>query len=131
MAARLQRPVSFRFHPSFIRGGRQATIAAEERVELRVLGPVEVVGDGGSAPRVAAKQRRLLTALAAEPGKAVTADALIEALWGEVAPRTAGKVLHVYVSRLRKVLPDGIAIQTEADGYWLEIEEASLDAARF
>jgi predicted ATPase/DNA-binding SARP family transcriptional activator len=37
----------------------------------------------------------------------------------------------VYVSQLRKALPDGLAIVTLSAGYALDLAEASLDAARF
>ena len=100
-------------------------------MEVRVLGPPDVVGDDGSVLVLAAKQRRLLAALTADPGKSRTVDALIDALWPERPPGEAAKVLQVYVSRLRKVLPDGIRIRTDTSGYTLEFEKDALDAARF
>jgi predicted ATPase/DNA-binding SARP family transcriptional activator len=80
---------------------------------------------------LAAKQRRLLAALAADPGKTRTVDDLIDALWPKRQPSEAAKALQVYVSRLRKALPEGIRIRTDTSGYTLELEQDTLDAARF
>jgi predicted ATPase/DNA-binding SARP family transcriptional activator len=100
-------------------------------VEVRVLGSPDVVDDDGSVLVLAAKQRRLLAALAADPSKTRTVDTLIDALWPERPPAAAAKALQVYVSRLRKELPRGIRIRTDASGYTLELERDALDAARF
>ena len=99
-------------------------------MEVRVLGPVELVGADGPV-RLAAMPRRLLAALVADPGKTRTVDVLIEALWGERPPRDAGKVLQLYVSRLRKALPQGARMRTDSSGYALELDEEVLDARRF
>jgi predicted ATPase/DNA-binding SARP family transcriptional activator len=99
-------------------------------VELRVLGPVELVGDDGPVP-LPAKQRRLLAALAIHAGTARSADLLIDAIWGSVAPPSAVGLLQVYVSQLRKALPSPVRIGTRGGGYVLELPEGALDAARF
>ena len=99
--------------------------------ELRVLGPLEIVGDEGVAALGAAKQRRLLAALAIAGGRARTIDGLVEAVWGDAPPASAKKLLQVYVSQLRKALPDGLAVVTLADGYALTTNGAVVDATRF
>jgi predicted ATPase/DNA-binding SARP family transcriptional activator len=99
-------------------------------VEIRVLGPVEVVGTEGPV-RIAAMPRRLLAALALHPGKTHAFHVLSEALWGERPPRDAAKTLQLYVSRLRRALPEGARIRTDGMGYALELDEEVLDAARF
>ena len=99
-------------------------------MEVRVLGPVEVVDSDGPV-RLASMPRRLLAALVAEPGKIRTVDVLIEALWRERPPRDTAKALQLYVSRLRKALPEGARIRTASSGYALELDEEVLDAARF
>lgn len=98
--------------------------------ELRVLGPVEVVGRAGPAA-LTSKHRRLLAALVVSGGRANGADELVDALWDETPPASARKLLQVYVSQLRKALPDGVAVVTRPAGYALELDGASLDAARF
>ena len=100
-------------------------------MEIRVLGPLEVVTDDGAVVQLAGKQRRLLAALTIGAGEVCSRDSLIEAVWDQVPPGSAGKVLQVYVSRLRKSLPKAIRIRTDESGYALELDRDSLDAARF
>ena len=73
-----------------------------------VLGPLEVVADGGdSLPIAGAKERTVLAFLLARGGRVVSVDDLIEELWGEHPPRTAEKTVGSYVSRLRRTLRPG------------------------
>ena len=98
--------------------------------EVRVLGPVEVVGGNGPI-RLPAKQTRLLAALVVADGHARGIDELVEATWAGVAPTSARKLVQVYVSQLRKALPPAIAITTVDGGYSLVLEPGVLDAERF
>ena len=98
---------------------------------LRVLGPLEIAGGEGPIALPANKPRVLLAALAIERGRPHDADALIDALWGEDPPASAGKLLQVYVSQLRKVLPPGMRIATEPAGYVLQVHREDVDAERF
>jgi DNA-binding SARP family transcriptional activator len=100
-------------------------------VEVRVLGPVELVAQDGPVPLGALKLRRLLSALVVHAGEARSADLLIDAVWGPSPPASAAKLLQTYVSRLRKALPAPARIRTHGSGYALELEDESLDAARF
>jgi predicted ATPase/DNA-binding SARP family transcriptional activator len=99
-------------------------------LELRVLGPLELVIDNGPVP-LPAKQRRLLAALLIRVGEARSADVLIDSVWGEAPPASASGLLQVYVSQLRKALPAPARIATFGSGYALVLDEASLDAAEF
>ena len=98
---------------------------------LRVLGSLEVAGSDGPVALGAAKPRALLAALAINRGSICTADALIDALWGDTPPASAAKLLQVYVSQLRRVLPPGIRIVTGTAGYRLELDASEVDAVRF
>ena len=100
-------------------------------MEIRVLGPVEIVADDGSRLPVAKQPRRLLAALIAQAGRTASSDYLIEALWGESPPPSAEKLLQVYVSQLRKAVPDQAWIQTQGSGYRIERGEAPIDADQF
>jgi predicted ATPase/DNA-binding SARP family transcriptional activator len=100
-------------------------------VEVRVLGPVELVAQDGPVPLGALKLRRLLSALVVHAGEARSADLLIDAVWGPTPPASAAKLLQTYVSQLRKALPAPARIRTHGSGYALELEDESLDAARF
>lgn len=80
-------------------------------VRIRLLGPVgatvgEVEVDIGGP-----KERAVLALLAANPAATISADRLIDAIWGDHPPQSAKKTLQTYVSRLRKAL--GTAHPTE------------------
>ncbi len=100
-------------------------------IEVRVLGPLEIVGREGPIALGARKQRQLLAALLVRRGDAVSTDWLIDALWGEEPPDSASKLVQVYVSALRKRLPDSISIRTQPAGYALECPPSKVDADRF
>jgi DNA-binding SARP family transcriptional activator len=99
-------------------------------VEFRILGPLELIGGVDGAPVEAPKLRALLGVLLLHPNEVVSSERLIDELWGERPPATAGKVVHTYVSQLRRLLgPD--AIETRPPGYLLHVESGKLDADRF
>jgi predicted ATPase/DNA-binding SARP family transcriptional activator len=89
-----------------------------------------VVTGGASVPLGAAKHRALLVALLLRANEVVSTDLLVEALWPTRPPASAGRLLHVYVSQLRKALP-APRIATVAPGYVLEVRDGELDAERF
>ena len=99
-------------------------------MEFLLLGPLEV-RDGESAAKVGgAKQRALLALLLLDLGRVVAAERLIDELWGERAPASARKMVHVHVSNLRKALGADL-LRTHAVGYSIEVEAATLDVERF
>src|SRR5262249_46676342 len=100
-------------------------------MEIRVLGPIDVIGEEGSARLAASMHRRLLAALVIDVGETCSRDVLIDVLWGESPPASASKLLQVYVSQLRKLLPAPGCIHTRAGGYALELDRESLDGIRF
>jgi predicted ATPase/DNA-binding SARP family transcriptional activator/tetratricopeptide (TPR) repeat protein len=108
-------------------------------MRLAILGPLEVrVGDrAGDAvvPIGGGRQRGLLMRLAIEPGRLVTAERLIDDLWGDAVPAEAGNALHAAVSRLRRALRaggvDDAVLESSAAGYWLALPRDAVDAGRF
>ena len=98
-------------------------------IEVRVLGPIDVVGEDGSIP-LAGKQARLLAALVVAGGRACGIDELVEAVWDGSAPPSARKLVQVYISQLRKALPE-LQLVTRGGAYALELDREGLDAARF
>src|SRR3954471_21581816 len=100
-------------------------------MDLRLLGPLEVV-DGDAAPlRLGGrKPRALLARLALSAGRTVSVDQLVDDLWGEEVPDSAVKMVHIHVSALRKALPAG-TIQTRPPGYALTLPPRALDLERF
>jgi DNA-binding SARP family transcriptional activator/pimeloyl-ACP methyl ester carboxylesterase len=99
-------------------------------MEFRVLGPLEAVVDGRPVALGGTKQRALLARLVLDGGRTVAAERLVDDLWGETPPDTARKMIQVYVSRLRKLLPEN-TLQTRPSGYQLTIPPGSLDLDRF
>jgi predicted ATPase/DNA-binding SARP family transcriptional activator len=101
-------------------------------LEFRILGALEVRHDGRAVELGGPRPRALLAALLARAGEPVGADELIQALWGEEAPPTAGKALQVHVSRLRRALgPAAERVETAGGGYRLLVGLDELDADRF
>ena len=99
-------------------------------LEVRVLGPVALLGDDGVVS-LPAKHARLLAALAIADGRALGIDELVEAVWDGAAPVSARKLVQVYVSQLRKTLPAGSAITTRGSAYAIDLAPEALDAKRF
>ena len=99
-------------------------------MELRILGPLEVLDDDGAPVDVGGpRPRTLLIDLALAQGHTVPADQLLEDVWsGERIP--ARNNLQVHVSRLRRALGDD-RIATRGGGYALDLPRDALDAARF
>jgi predicted ATPase/DNA-binding SARP family transcriptional activator len=99
-----------------------------EPLEIRLLGPFEVVAGGTLAEVGGSKRQALLAMLALRRGRMVDVDALVEGLWGEELPAAPRNALHHHVARLRAALGEG-AIVGSADGYALK--DARVDAVRF
>src|SRR3954451_13457679 len=99
-------------------------------LEFRMLGPLDAVEDDRPLALGGAKQRGLLAVLLLHANQAVSSDRLIDELWGESPPATAGKIVQVYVSRLRKQFGDG-RLLTRPSGYLLRVDPGELDLARF
>src|SRR4051794_24735946 len=74
------------------------------RLVLRLLGPLGAECADRPVKIGAAKERLLLVLLALNAGRVVAADRLVDALWGEDPPDSAGVSLRVLISRLRKSL---------------------------
>ncbi|MGV9412623.1 BTAD domain-containing putative transcriptional regulator [Nocardia sp. NPDC003693] len=102
-----------------------------------VLGPVTARTAAGLDVEIPeAKVRALLAALLIEAGRPVSADRLIDGLWGERLPRHANGALQTKVSRLRRAL--GAAepgaeqlVESAAPGYLLRVGPADVDAGQF
>ncbi|NUU21036.1 MAG: AfsR/SARP family transcriptional regulator, partial [Streptomycetaceae bacterium] len=100
-------------------------------MQIGMLGPLEVRTDGGVTADVpGARLRGLLVALALRPGHVVSKAFLVDWIWGEYPPADATNALQRLVSRLRKVLPDGV-IEGHTDGYRLAVASDDVDAVRF
>jgi DNA-binding SARP family transcriptional activator len=99
-----------------------------QAVELGVLGPLQVRRDGAPVIIPGAKPRAILTMLGLHGGSVVSAETLIELLWGDDPPRTAAKALQTHISSLRRTLGDGFVL-TAGTGWTLA--ESGVDASRY
>ncbi|MGA7690437.1 MAG: BTAD domain-containing putative transcriptional regulator [Jiangellales bacterium] len=99
-------------------------------MRFRVLGPVGVDAGARGLPLGGYRQRLVLALLLSRVGESLSADWLVDAVWGEHPPRTARKTLQVYVARLRAVLGED-AVTTGPGGYRLDLRDAHLDAQDF
>ncbi len=102
-------------------------------VEFRILGPLQVLDGEVEVPLPSGKERELLAVLLLHAGAVVSRERLIDELWGESPPATAGKALNVHVSQLRKTLARNghEPIATRPPGYALRVDPEQLDARRF
>jgi ABC-type transport system substrate-binding protein/DNA-binding SARP family transcriptional activator/streptogramin lyase len=102
-------------------------------MEFRLLGPLEVCSDGEPIALAGPKQRAILTILLLDANQVVPRARLLAEVWGERAPGSEHS-LDVQISRLRKALGsagEGNALMRRGRGYFLRVEDGSLDLARF
>lgn len=102
-------------------------------VEIRLLGPVEVVRDQRRVDLGGTKERTFLALLAAHLGTPVSIDRCVEALWGDDVRGDVRHSLHTHVSNLRSLLdPSRLGlIEGTGDGYRLNPDLVTVDAADF
>jgi DNA-binding SARP family transcriptional activator len=101
------------------------------RVEIRVLGPLEVAAGDRLLDVGGARLRVVLALLVAARGQVVRVEALVEGLWAAAPPPDAERTVRAYVSLLRKALRPADLIQTRPPGYLLRVEADAVDAGVF
>jgi DNA-binding SARP family transcriptional activator/predicted ATPase len=99
-------------------------------MDFRLLGPLEIRDRGSPVHIAAGKQRAVLAILLLNANSVVPRDRIVDDLWGDEVPESAQKMVQIYVSRLRKALPQP-RLKTHAPGYLLEASDDELDLARF
>jgi DNA-binding SARP family transcriptional activator len=101
-------------------------------VEFRILGPLEVVQAGRQVRFGGPRERALLAILLIHAGEVVSADRLVDELWGSGPPANPANALQVVVSRVRRALPNERLV-TRRPGYLLALDpdEDEVDARRF
>jgi DNA-binding SARP family transcriptional activator/tetratricopeptide (TPR) repeat protein len=103
-------------------------------VEFRLLGPVQVRAGGRLVNVGAARQRCVLAVLLLNANRPVSADQLVERVWGDgPLPDHPRKAVQVYVSLLRRALASvaGVAIARHSAGYLIDVDEQYVDAHEF
>jgi DNA-binding SARP family transcriptional activator len=111
------------------------------RVDIKVLGPLEVSVAGASVVPTANKPSQLLAMLALNAGHVVTISTLLEEIWGSCPPRSAVPTLHTYVLQLRKKIQQALeagghrsprdVLITRRCGYVLDVAPDDVDATRY
>ncbi|MGH3870324.1 MAG: BTAD domain-containing putative transcriptional regulator [Pseudonocardiaceae bacterium] len=107
-------------------------------MEFIVLGPLEVLDQHRRIEVSSTKERLLLAVLVVHANQLVSAERLIEVLWGAEPPATAANTLQTHVSHLRRALEpdrapraqDGV-LRTRRQGYLLAAAPDAIDAVRF
>ncbi len=107
-------------------------------MNIRMLGPLEVISDAGEALGLGGRnQRAVFAMLLINRGTLVARDRIIEAVWGENLPADPANTLQHYVSRLRSILGPVAGtgasrlIERVDGGYRLTVPAAWVDADRF
>jgi LuxR family maltose regulon positive regulatory protein len=99
-------------------------------MQVRLFGELEAVAAGVPVPVRGAKQRTLLALLALRPGQPVSADRLIDVLWGDGQAAHPANALQAQIGQLRRTLGPAAILTTEA-GYALDAGPEDVDVVRF
>lgn len=105
-----------------------------QRVDFRILGPVEVFGDNGEPVLLAQRlQRRLVAVLLQRARQPHSHSDLIAALWGDSAPSgSGGSALRSLVHATRRALGRyGQRLETWPAGYAIAVRDDEYDLAAF
>ncbi len=109
------------------------------RVEIRLLGPSEVVVLDRVVHVGSRRQRALLAVLALEAGRVVSSGTLLELVWETDRPPPATATIQRLISRLRRTLATAsselegshLVISKRHPGWLLDVESDCVDALRF
>ena len=88
------------------------------------------VAGGVPVPVRGAKQRALLALLALQRGQPVSADRLIDVLWGDGQAANPANALQAQIGQLRRTLGAAAIVTSEA-GYALDVRPDQVDVVRF
>ena len=99
-------------------------------VAIRILGPVEATREGRPVDLGPPQQRALIALLALRAPALVSVDTIVDVLWQDDPPVSAGKIVQTYVSRLRRALGPG-SIERRGRGYRLSVARPALDHCQF
>src|ERR1700730_13640208 len=99
-------------------------------MQVRLFGELEALAAGVPVPVRGAKQRALLALLALQRGQPVSAERLIDMLWGDMQAANPANALQAQIGQLRRTLGAGTIVTTEA-GYALAVDPDQVDVVRF
>jgi predicted ATPase/DNA-binding SARP family transcriptional activator len=99
-------------------------------MQVRLFGELEAVAGGVPVPVRGARQRALLALLALQRGQPVSADRLIDALWGDGQVANPANALQAQIGQLRRTFGTTAIVTSEA-GYALDVQPDQVDVVRF
>ncbi|MFV0129262.1 AfsR/SARP family transcriptional regulator [Streptomyces sp. HMX112] len=108
-------------------------------MRFNLIGPFEIVTDDGRVYRPGTpKVCQTLALLLTRPNEIVTAESLIQELWGERPPRSAVTTLQTYVYHARRMFvnehlvePERSLIVTSPPGYAIQVDDDEVDIRVF
>ncbi len=100
-------------------------------MQVRLLGPVDVLADGQSRPVRGVRRTAVLAALGLRHGQVISIDQLVDVVWAQTPPPTAATTLQNHVSYLRQLLAGRKdAILARPPGYVLDLGSDGTDVQR-
>lgn len=101
-------------------------------MDIRLLGPVELWSADRQVSLGPRQQRCLLAVLAMTPRQTVSAELLVDRIWGERTPRNVRNALYTNLSRLRGTLAsaEGALRRRGDSGYLLDVDDDEVDLHR-
>jgi DNA-binding SARP family transcriptional activator len=99
-------------------------------VEFAVLGPLRCTAGIDDVTPQRRREAALLCALLVEPGAAISAELLANAVWHGTPPAAWSKALQMHVLRLREAIGRS-QIETTAAGYRCTADRDAVDATVF
>jgi DNA-binding SARP family transcriptional activator len=100
-------------------------------MDVRLLGPVELVVRERSVPVAGTSPRAVLAMLALRAGQVVRTDEIIEGLWAGTFPLDPGAAVQVTLSRVRRALgEERERLRHIAAGYVLDLDPTAVDVGR-
>ncbi|MET9912377.1 BTAD domain-containing putative transcriptional regulator [Streptomyces sp. NPDC006476] len=103
-------------------------------LEVRLLGPVELWDGDRRVPLGGVRPLAVLSALVVHLGEVLSTERLVDFVWDEQAPATAGALVATHVSAVRRALArvgEADVIRTRPPGYYAELDPSRVDARRF
>jgi DNA-binding SARP family transcriptional activator len=108
-------------------------------IEFRLLGEVELRAAGRLLDVGAPRQQAVLVALAADAGRPVSIETLIERVWADAPPVEVRNVLYSHLSRIRRLVRQATTLSGETSvrierrhaGYILGVAPELVDLHRF
>jgi DNA-binding SARP family transcriptional activator/Tfp pilus assembly protein PilF len=108
-----------------------------ERVEFRLLGPVEAWCADRRVELGQPRQRCVAAVLLTEANRVVPAGTLVERVWGEQPPASARSAVYSYLTRIKAILRQldsgggQVWLTRASGGYLLEVDSDAVDLHRF